>query len=111
MEWSSVVEAPTAVGTRAEMLAHLPPSAHDCPSCRCNTSHERLDRADRTGTSGLDGWGTSWAASGLIYEQRGLLPRARFVEFARAALAGGAAGMAALLDPFEDDQREAAAER
>lgn len=107
MEWYSVVEAPTAVGARAEMLRYLKP-AHDCPACQCNPAAERLDRADRTGTSGLDGWGHDWDSSGLIYEQRGFLPRVRFAEFARRFLAEDEQGMIALLDPFEDDAEVAA---
>ena len=108
IEWSSIVEAPTAVGTRAEMLEYLPTGAHEnCPTCRCNPGAERLERADRTGTSGLDGWGCDWTSGGLIYQQRGYLPRARFAEFARRFLADDEASMVALLDPFDDEPEDA----
>ena len=40
-EWSTVVDGPTSVGTRAEMLAR-------------GVSPERLDRADKRGASWLD---------------------------------------------------------
>lgn len=108
MEWSTIVEAPTAIGTRSEILTHLQssPRAADHPEVR-------VTRADLTGTSALrdpessysgplDG---AWDDEGLIVEQRGWLPRDRFAEFLTAYVMAPERAYA-LLDPFEDEEEE-----
>lgn len=102
MEWSSIVEAPTFVGNRAETLAYL--TRQSDPRLRDEYQPPaRLARADKTGTSAFE-MGCGWDDSGHIYQQQGVLPRARFEAFARAAVADDIATMDALLDPFEDDR-------
>ena len=63
--WSTVVDAPTWVGTRAELLAELihdPPTGRSAPDVTPRQAAEaRLNRADKTGTSafpefGFGGW-------------------------------------------------------
>lgn len=103
--WSSIVEAPTFIGTRRELLRHLGPRAE-----------ERLTRADQLGTSML-GWDTpgdsptshltgSWEYGGLIVEQRGTLPRDRMADFLTAYESDPEASYG-LLEPFEDDLESA----
>lgn len=108
VEWSSIVEAPTFIGTRAEILAHLDRAPEPW---RGDSPDARVVRAEETGTSmkrdpmapgyvgPLDG---AWDDSGQIVEQRGWLPRARLAEFLDAYLADPEKAYA-LLDPFEDD--------
>lgn len=60
VEWSSIVEAPIAWGSRAEMMDGEEGSVDP----------ERLDRADMYGTSSFIGQGTN----GTIYMQLGYLP-------------------------------------
>lgn len=108
MEWSTIVDGPTFIGTRAEILAHLERAPDRRPA---DVPEVRVRRADETGTSAkpdphapgysgpLDG---AWDDTGLIVEQRGWLPRARFAEFLDAYLADPEKAYA-LLDPFDDE--------
>ncbi len=96
MEWSTVVDGPTAAGTRAEMLDYLPPSdsPHGAPEAR-------LARADETGSSSRVDPATRWDAAGLeCASPAGWLPRERFEAFARAAASGDEDVMWAQLDPL-----------
>jgi len=107
VEWSSVTEAPTAAGTREQMLAHqhrqLWPSD--------NTPEMRLDRWDRTGTTAM--WRHhagltdrpeegSWDDHAFIYKQQGLIDRADIFTLARRLIADGTADVTDLLRPFDD---------
>jgi hypothetical protein len=88
--WSHEVEAPVWAGTREEALAEgCPPS--------------RLRRADETGTSMRDSFGCPWGDSGLVAEQRGVLPRARLAAYAVAYLDGRRQDAFDLLEPFEGE--------
>ncbi|MEU0467261.1 hypothetical protein ABZ215_24940 [Amycolatopsis sp. NPDC006131] len=99
--WSSIVEAPTFIGCRVDMLRHLG-----------RGGEERIARADELGTS-MVGWVTpgdspvahltgSWDYGGLIVEQRGFLPRDRMADFLVAYSADPEEAYR-LLEPFEDD--------
>lgn len=101
LEWSSIVEAPTFVGTRTQLLVHLHRNYQPV-----ETPEQRVDRTDETGSSGRDGWGCKWDATGEIYMQRGFLPRARMAEFARRLLADQNAEPTDLLEPFDDEPAE-----
>lgn len=96
-EWSSIVDAPTFVGTRAELLAHL-----HSTYVPVETPEQRVERADATGSSGNGDWGCKWDTDGLMYQQDGILPRARLAEFARRILADEGTEPIGLLEPFED---------
>jgi hypothetical protein len=106
MEWSTIVEAPTFIGTYAEVLAHL-----EQPRNRTDGDPRiRLRRADETGTSAMHPPGAldcpvplegSWEDAGFIVEQRGWLPRARLPEFLSWYLRNRSKAYA-LLDPFDD---------
>lgn len=112
VEWSSVVEAPTFAGTRSEMLDHLKRDSD--PWLREDAPHhpeQRLKRADETGTTSL--WVKAalgddraeqgaWDASGEIYMQQGVVPRARLFDLTRRLLADHQADVSDLLDPFDD---------
>jgi hypothetical protein len=95
--WSTVVEAPLAFGDRAylQTLTH-----HE-------TAPERFARADERGSSAM--WPSTndpylgYSSKGMIYEQRGWLPRGNLK--AACALLGEdeRADIGALLEPFEDE--------
>jgi hypothetical protein len=87
--WSTMCEQPAMVGTRAEFLAF-------------GIEAERLDRADTKGTSFLDSEVGAWDDSGLIAEQRGLLPRRHIGAYSKLWLDGRHEEAYALLEPFED---------
>lgn len=86
--WSEEAQAPVWYGTAAEARKE-------------GYTGERIDRADRTGTSSFPGF-YRWDARSLIAEQRGVLPR-RFLR-AYALLYDFDYMQAAfdLLEPFED---------
>ena len=69
-------------------------------------AERRLQQADETGSSALKPFGCTWDDSGLIYEQRGFLPRAGLSAFAilwgRSTQEAWDALMD-LLEPFDAD--------
>jgi len=99
VEWSSVVEAPTACGTRDEIARVIGGDVA-----------ERLARCDATGTTSL--WVETagmrdrypeegaWDDDSFIYMQLGILTRAGVFELARRPMG---ADVSDLLTPFEDD--------
>jgi len=100
--WSSVVEAPVFVGTRAEAVRHFAGRGSE-------PVEQRLERADSTGTSAL--WGDppyegAWEDSGLIYMQQGILPRANLLALAQRYRDATTPylDVADLLTPFEDEE-------
>lgn len=99
MEWCSIGEEPVAAGTRAQTLDYLNGIAHPAG----NPPEFRLERADAHGTSMLAGPGADWNSNGLIYQQRGFLPRARFAAFARRFISDDEPGMIALLEPLDGE--------
>lgn len=105
MEWSSIIEAPTWFGDRAETLAYLRGNVGNHGLSSAETHESRLARADETGSSGYRPWGCTWDDHGEIYQQRGVLPRSAFPEFARRLLAcdddGPDPDVSDLLEPFE----------
>ena len=99
--WSSIVEAPTYIGTREEMRRHLGPGGE-----------ERLSRADQFGTSAL-GWSSpgdtpvadldgAWEDTGLIVDQRGVLRRDKMADFLEVYPFEPDRAYA-LLEPFDDE--------
>jgi len=102
LEWSSVVEAPTRVGTRAEFAADLnePRRGEVWPTE--DEVERRLQQADATGSSASRPFGCTWDSRGEMYQQRGLLPRGRMVEYARRLLADIDAEPDGLLEPLEE---------
>lgn len=88
--WSTICEAPTLLGTRAELLAH-------------GIEAERLDRCDARGTSFIDYDFGGWDHDSLIAEQRGLLPRQHLAAYAELHLSGEYDKAFDLLLPFEDE--------
>jgi hypothetical protein len=101
VEWDSVVDAPTRIGTRAEFVAELnqPRRGEHWPTEA--EVEARLRRADETGSSGWPPFGCTWDRDGLMYQQQGTLPRARLGEFARRLLDDVDAEPDGLLEPFE----------
>ncbi len=98
--WSDFTERPVAAGTRAEMIPYV--DEVDPPD-RFSTTAERFDRADRQGSSMIPyshGW---WDDDGMIYEQRGWLPRRHIAEACRLRLAGRESEGWDLREPVEDE--------
>lgn len=102
VEWSSIVEAPTASGTR-EQIARV----------MGGDVAERLARCDAMGTTSL--WVAAsgmrdrypeegaWDDTSFIYMQLGTLTRAGVFELARRP---EGADVSDLLSPFEDEQEQ-----
>lgn len=105
MEWSTVADGPTFVGTRAEILAHLEYAGRQ----PADPPEVRVQRADATGTSAKPDPSTpndkpigAWDDTGLIVEQRGWLPRSKFGDFMQACARDNESAAYKLLEPFED---------
>jgi hypothetical protein len=104
--WSDIVEAPTAAGTRADLEA----TDYFTPA---DVAAERFDRADQYGTSCAAPAGGKiyrfyeWSDPGLIYQQQGILPRARLRELCERLDAEQPVDD--LLEPFDDDETAAPA--
>lgn len=79
VEWSTVLDGPTAIGTRADMLREIM-ATNDQPA---GDIEKRLRRADMTGTSAVGTFELfgSWSDTGFVVENRGWLPRAKLGEF------------------------------
>lgn len=117
VEWSSIVDGPTFVGTRAQTAAYLAATA---PAGPADPPQDRLARADASGTSAKPaadaGPGEvatgAWEDTGFIAaravadgvdvdDRFGWLPRARLAAFARAAARDDDQAADALLDPLD----------
>lgn len=107
VEWSTIVEAPTTWGTRAQMLEYLTSQ----PNHTAEKAAQRLDRADETGSSAAgptpyssapytEGW---WDDTELIFEQRGLLKRSDLWKACGLLGEKRDAEVWDLLTPFEDE--------
>lgn len=74
VEWSTVVDAPTFYGTRADIIEHSKESDWR------HIAEERLERADATGTSAR-WYKASWEDDEIyILEQTGTFPRSKMFE-------------------------------
>lgn len=100
--WSGIVEAPVWWGTRDEVTRYLVEdrrlrgNVDDLPEVR-------LARADQYGTSDMSVREGAWADEGLIYEQRGILPRRHLAEMCQRLAENDEPGVWDLLEPFEDE--------
>ncbi|MEV4212553.1 hypothetical protein [Micromonospora sp. NPDC049662] len=99
--WCTSSDQPVAVGNRVEIAADaaaIEPDRDDIDA--------RLDHADLHGSSMIPypfGW---WDDDGFLYQQRGILPRNRLAEAAHLLATGRDAEVWALLQPFEDSEKE-----
>lgn len=109
--WSTVVEAPIFMGDEAEMRTYLERFEQRCkePCCYQKQVLDRLDRANRAGTSSLGGF-YGYDDPGMIVEQTGVLPRSALGAFARAFLLEGDDDFMSYLQPFDDDEANAVPE-
>lgn len=108
-EWSSIVDAPTFVGTRAATLAYLTEEYGN--TTQVDTPEVWLARADAAGTSAIEdphapGYTGpltgAWDDTGFIVEQRGWLPRASLARFLQLILDDDVVAAAyALLEPLD----------
>jgi hypothetical protein len=97
--WSTVTENPHWWGPRSEVTAYL---AERASAYHDDQPEVRLARADRYGTSDMSVREGEWGDDGLIYEQRGILPRRHLVAACEALGRADEAAVWALLEPFED---------
>lgn len=95
--WSTIVDAPLFLGTRAELTDYLLREARDAGVE--TAADERFERADRTGTSSVDGF-YDWGEKDFIVEQRGVVLRADIPELVRCIQAREP--YPHILRPFED---------
>lgn len=105
VEWSTIVDDATFIGTREEILTYL---QTERPSSGIHAPEARLQRADETGTSCL--WRVAghaptgaWGDTQLIVRQHGLLRRADLALY--AMLIDDEQAARALLEPFEATTR------
>ncbi len=96
VEWSSVTESPTWVGTRDEVHAYL---ASD-PSRSPGYADRVLSLLDEYGTS-APRLGCTWTNEGERYRNGGRLPRNRMLKFARRLLDDPGADPSDLLVPID----------
>ncbi|RSM68687.1 hypothetical protein DL991_41190 [Amycolatopsis sp. WAC 01375] len=108
MEWDTGVDAPTFIGSRAEIVAYLQEATGRGPS---DTPEARVRRADETGTSAkpspwapgytgpLEG---AWDDTGFIVEGWKWLPRDRLATFLDTYLRTEQMPYALLDDPSGD---------
>lgn len=90
--WSTIVEGPTNFGPHSAMIQDPEITA------------ERLDRADRTGTSCEVGF-FAWDEDDLIYEQRGTVNRVDLRAFCELLVRDEAAAIARYVHPFEEEDQ------
>lgn len=105
MEWSSVVDAPTFIGTRADLAGYLTSDEAGRDRQMPEAVERRLGRADDKGSSALHEAGCFWDAPGEIYMQQGWLPRSRFVALAERYLATDVPNVNDLLDTINGSSR------
>lgn len=103
IEWSSIVDAPTAIGTRAQFEKMLNTPKRGSFWGTEEETKARLDRVDKYGSSDRLGLG-AWDDNGLIYKQEGFLPRRNFLEYGKRLVEDADAKPMGLLEPFEDDK-------
>ena len=99
VEWSTVVDAPTAWGAREDMEREL---QEDIGQSRTS---ERLARCDEFGTSALYGSPREFGFEDdtFIYQQQGILRRHNLKAVCERLDEDQHAEMSDLLEPFEDD--------
>ena len=102
LEWSTVVDAPTAVGTRAQFETLLSTPRHGWFFDKEEEIKKRLDRTDIAGTSTLnDG---DWKDKGFIYKGQAWIPRKNLLAYAYMLLKDENAEPVGLLEPLEEDK-------
>lgn len=96
LEWSTVVDAPTEVGSRVEMLEILMSDRPGEPQETVAVAEARLSRADMHGSSAFSAWRFGWWDDPILILQdfwtkdKGgyyTLTRENLLAFARAILA------------------------
>lgn len=94
--WSTIVEAPLALGTAAQITEWL---MHDQKE-PVHVTRERIARADATGTSSVDGDGAF--GDFMIFEQRGTIACSKLADLTRCLLNDNLDGAYDLCEPFDD---------
>jgi hypothetical protein len=100
--WSTIVDAPLFLGNREDLRGYL---LHDAGGSGGEAaSPGRFERADKTGTSSMDGF-YDWDDKTFIVEQRGVVKREDLPELARCMSENKP--YPHLLHPFEDGHMNA----
>ena len=99
--WSTITDNPHWWGARAEATRYLVRDARR-RGVADHPPEERLARADRYGTSDMSVREGGWGDDGLIYEQRGVLPRRHLIAACEALARDDEPAVWDLLEPFED---------
>jgi hypothetical protein len=107
--WSSVVDAPTSFGTRAQITEHL--LYYDFSQGQIDDGYAqrqidaRFERADERGTSSMVRGDGDWSDEFFMYMQEGLLRRDHLKTLYERmeALDTDYPDVSDLLIPFEDD--------
>lgn len=91
--WSEITDSPYFWGTRDEV------SVYD------EINDERIERADKTGTSAFDSRFGGWNDEGWVYEQIGWLPRQNLKSLCLWLDEHGEdTDVSQFLEPLEDDE-------
>lgn len=107
IEWSTVVDAPTAVGTREQMYKRYTTSIRRELLMTEDEAEDLLHRATAFGTSSQIGGDGSWSDDGLLYMQGpkpAFLPRRNFLAYGQMLLKDPNAQPVGLTEPLEDDE-------
>lgn len=109
IEWSTVVDAPVGVGTRAQFEKDMNTPHRGAVFMTENAIRLRLNRTDKRGTSLLDygSDGGGWSSKGLLYMQGlkpAFLPRRNFLAYGQMLLKDPNAQPVGLTEPLEDDE-------
>lgn len=107
VEWSTTVDNPTCVASRAEMAAYLVEGQKHTSA----QAEARLERADRSGSSMLDPTGCDWDDEGLIpltHKGQRWLRRGRLGAYCLLVAVDDPEGAYLLTEPFEDQAADSA---
>jgi hypothetical protein len=106
IEWSTVVDAPTAVGTRAQFEKEMNIPKRGEEFMTEEAIRIRMDRVNKHGTSRLGDDDGNWDDKGLLYRQGpkpAFLPRKNFLAYGQMLLKDPNAQPDGLTEPLEDD--------
>jgi hypothetical protein len=105
VKWSTIVDEPTAWGTREEMFEFLMDQDEKKPEYAGPEIEDRFARADQRGTSSFSGE-FGWDDDEFMFQQMGMLPRQRLADFLASFDDETQRFDESLIIPFEDEDGE-----